>query len=200
MAEDPMSPEREEGLDQGKVRDPVPGGPAGAVSSPMPMESTKRSKNSLLGILVVGFIIIAILVVAAAFLTMSVSIAAPDQNAIYPYSTTYSVSFPEGQPVTIGNSRIIVLSFENEMITDIDGKREKLAVGDERVVSGRHARVTSLGLIPVIDTNFQISLKYKGVVNNLANFDLTIRTSSQVPDYVIQRILPPVINARPAQL
>ncbi len=198
MAEDPISPERATALDQGKAPDPVPGGPAGPTSGPT--EGTKRSKHGLLGVIVIGLIIIAILIVAAAFFTMSVSITAPDQNAMYPYATTYSVSFPEGQPVTIGNSRIIVLSFENEMITDIDGNREKLAAGDERVVSGRHARVTSLGFIPVIDTNFQISLKYKGVVNNLANFDLTIRTSSQVPDYVIQRILPPVINARPAQL
>lgn len=176
-------------------------GNAGQGSFPAsPSREGGKPKPGVVLKVIAGLVIIIIVGGVTALLTLGVTVMSPDQNATYPYATTYTVSFPEGQPVTIGNSRILVLSFENEMITDIDGNREKLAIGDERQVSGRRARITTLGAIPLIDTNFQITLKYKGVSGNLANFDMTIKTSSQVPDYLIQRILPPGINARPVQL
>jgi hypothetical protein len=50
----------------------------------------------------------------------------------------------------------------------------------------------------VLETDFQIFLTYKGVNDNRAYFDLIIRTEKQVPEFLLQRLLPPEIDARPA--
>jgi hypothetical protein len=162
--------------------------------------ATEQKKRGFIKKLLIGVIVLVLVVIAAAALTMNLAISNPEQTAVYPYMTTYSVSFPEGQPIAIGNTKIIVLSYGNEMISDIDGNREKLVVGEERLVSARHGRITTLGFIPLLDTDFKISMKYKGVRDNLAQFDMMVATSKQVPDLLIQRILPPGINAQPAQI
>ena len=45
--------------------------------------------------------------------------------------------------------------------TSVDGTKEKLVVGQERVISPHFARISALG-VPLIDTDFQITLKYLG--------------------------------------
>lgn len=50
----------------------------------------------------------------------------PCLGAIYPYVTTCTVWFPDGETVTIGNARMIALSY------DVNGNREKPVVGQER--------------------------------------------------------------------
>jgi hypothetical protein len=52
--------------------------------------------------------------------------------------------------------------------------------------------------IPVLETDFQITLTYKGSTGDNANFDMTVRTSNQIPEYVIGRLIPPSMNAQPA--
>lgn len=149
---------------------------------------------------IVALIVIIIIIIIAAVLTLQVTVGAPEVGATYPYAMGYGVTFPEGQVIQIGNTRIIALSYQGEIITDVDGVREQMAVGDERTISGRRATITTLGLIPITDTNFQITLKYKGERDNVAYFDLIVMTSRQVPDYVIRRLLPPEISAVPIQL
>lgn len=151
------------------------------------------STGTKITIAVIGLLII---ILAAAFLTITVTTTTVVESANFPYTTTYGVSFPEGETITIGNTRILVLSFNNEMVSDVDGDREKLVVGEDRIIAPRHARVTTLG-IPVLDTDFQILLKYKGVRENRAYFDLTVKTEKQVPDYLLRRLLPREIDARP---
>ncbi len=147
--------------------------------------------KALLGI--IGVIIIVLIV---AFLTINVTTTAVSDSASFPYTTTYGVSFPEGETIAVGNSHILVLSYQNEMFADIDGDREKLVVGEDRVLSPRHARVTVLG-IPAMETDFQITMKYKGVRENRSYFDLTVKTEKQFPDLLLRRLLPNEIDARP---
>jgi len=90
-----------------------------------------------------------------------------------------------------------VLSYQNELISDIDGNRQKLVVGEDRVISERRAVITTLGIITLMDTNFQINLKYKGDRDNRAYFDMAVQTSRQVPDLLLRKLLPPGIDARP---
>ncbi|MDD1718430.1 MAG: hypothetical protein LUQ25_00090 [Methanoregulaceae archaeon] len=131
---------------------------------------------------------------------LTVSIGTPEVGATYPYAIGYAVTFPEGQVIQVGNARIIALSYQNEIITDVDGDRQQMAVGDERIVSARHATITTLGFFRVTDTNFQFTLKYKGERDNVAYFDLIVKTSRQVPDYLIRRLLPQEIQAVPIEL
>lgn len=145
--------------------------------------------------ILIGVIVFVIVLLAAVVLTLSVTTVNPEQGATYPHTTTYVVSFPEGDAVNIGTTRIVVLSYENEMVADVDGDREKLVIGEERRLAERRARITTLG-IPIVETNFQISLKYKGVRDNRAYFDLTVKTQKQVPEFILKRLLPASIDAR----
>jgi hypothetical protein len=147
--------------------------------------------------IVIAIIVIALIVALAAFLTLSVSVTNVAPGNALPYTTMYSVSFPEGQTITIGNSHISVLSYQGDLITDIDGDRQKLLNGQNRVITERRAVVNTLGGIKLVDTNFLINLTYKGDRDNQAYFDMAIRTSKQIPDILLQKLIPSEIDARP---
>ncbi len=147
--------------------------------------------------IVISLVVLAIIVAVAAFLTISVSVTNISPGDSLPFTTTYGVSFPEGQAITVGNVHISVLSYQNELISDIDGNRQKLVVGEDRVISERRAVITTLGVITLMDTNFQINLKYNGDRDNRAYFDMAVHTSRQVPDLLLRKLLPPGIDARP---
>lgn len=147
--------------------------------------------------LLISLIVLAIIVAAIALLTLSVSVVPVSTSYAMPFTTNYAVTFPEGQSIAIGTSHMSVLSFENELISDIDGDRQKLVVGEDRVISERRAVITTFGVITLMDTNFQINLKYKGNRDNLAYFDMAIHTSQQVPDILLKQLLPAEIHAQP---
>ena len=148
------------------------------------------------GIMVIIALVVLVIVLAAiAWYMVSVEVTAVTPGTPLPFTTNYAVSFPEGQTITLGNSRINVLWFENELITDIDGAKQKLVVGEERTIPERRAMLTAFGF-PLFDTNYVIKLTYKGERDNLAYFDMAVYTSKQVPDIILKRLFPPEIDAR----
>lgn len=147
--------------------------------------------------IIVGIIGLIIVVGLLAALTLTVAVLDTPAGTSFPYSTTYRVSVPDGEPVSVGTTKILVLTYENEAVTEVDGVKEKLVVGQERVISPRYARVSALG-VPLMDTDFQITLKYLGTSGDKALFDMTIKTSKQVPELVISKLIPPSMNAVPA--
>jgi hypothetical protein len=146
---------------------------------------------------VIYLIVLAIVVAIVAWFSLNVTVTNVSPGNSLPFTTNYGVSFPEGQTITIGNTHISVLSYQNELISDIDGDRQKLVVGEDRVISERRAVITTLGAITLMDTNFQINLKYKGDRDNRAYFDMAVHTSRQVLDMLLKQLLPPEIDARP---
>jgi len=146
---------------------------------------------------ILGVILLIIIILAAALLTLDVTVTNVAPGVAMPFTTSYGVSFPEGQTITIGNAHINVLSYQNELISDIDGDRQKLVVGEDRIISERRAVITTLGAITLMDTNFEINLKYKGERDNRAYFDMAVHTSKQVPDILLRQLLPSEIDARP---
>lgn len=147
--------------------------------------------------IIVSLIALVILVAVMALLTLSVSVMDATTSYAMPFTSNYAVTFPEGQSIAIGNSHMSVLSYQNELISDIDGDREKLVAGEERVISERRAVITTFGAIKLMDTNFRINLKYKGNRDNLAYFDMAIHTSQQVPDILLTQLIPAEIHAQP---
>ena len=147
--------------------------------------------------MIASLVILAIIVAVVALLSLSVSVMPVTTNYAMPFTTNYAVTFPEGQSIAIGNSHMTVLSYQNELISDIDGDRQKLVVGEDRVISERRAVITTFGVIKLMDTNFKINLKYKGNRDNLAYFDMAIHTSQQVPDMLLKQLLPAEIHAQP---
>jgi hypothetical protein len=159
-------------------------------------EERARGKKKGSGILIVLFLII-LVIIAAAIVWFSISVTDTDvtPGIALPFTTNYAVSFPEGQTITFGNTRINVLSVQNEVITDIDGNRQKLVVGEQRVIPERRGKITIFG-VTLLDTNYIITLTYKGERDNRAYFDMAVQTSKQVPDMLLNRLLPPEIDAR----
>jgi hypothetical protein len=145
----------------------------------------------------VGVIVLVLVIATLAIFTLTVAVLESKAGTQFPYTTNYRVTLPDGQPVTIGNSHILVTSYNDELLADVDGTKEKLVVGQQRVISPRHAQVTVMG-VPVIDTDFQITLTYLGSTGKNANFDMSIKTSTQVPEFVVRRLIPPSMNAQPA--
>lgn len=130
--------------------------------------------------------------------TLNVEITFSNPRATYPYTTTYDVHFPLGQPVSIGNTRMIALTAGDEMIIQVDeNPGEKIMVGEERKISERKAIISLFG-IPMLQTNFQIYLNYLGLDENKARFYLTVKRSDDIPQFIIDRLLPPEIDAVPA--
>jgi hypothetical protein len=157
-----------------------------------------RSEGIGTGLKFIFFLIVlAIIIVIAGFLTLSVSVTDVTPGMNLPFTSTYGVVFSEGQTIAIGNTHINVLSFQNEIISDIDGDRQKLVVGEKREISERRAVITTLGIITLVDTNFKIDLTYKGNRDNRVYFDMAVHTSRQVPDMLLKQLLPPEINAQP---
>ncbi len=158
----------------------------------------QSKEGSGMGIKIIASLaVLVILVAVVALLTMSVSVMPATTNYALPFTTNYAVTFPEGQAIAIGSSQMTVLSYQNELISDIDGNRQKLVIGEDRIISQRRALITTFGVIKLMDTNFQINLKYKGNRDNLAYFDMSIHTSQQVSDMLLNRLLPPEIHAQP---
>jgi len=142
-------------------------------------------------------IVILVVILAVAILTLNVTVMSATPGVPLSYTTLYGVSFPEGQDIAIGNTHINVLTYQNELISDIDGDKEKLVYGENRTISERRALITTLGAIPLIDTHFEIQLTYKGERDGRAYFDMTVQTSQQVPEVLLSHLLPPAIDARP---
>jgi hypothetical protein len=147
--------------------------------------------------IIIYLIVLAVIVAAVAWLSLSVTVTNVDPGDPMPFTTTYGVSFPEGQTITVGNVHISTLSNQGLIITDIDGSKQNMVVGDERVISERRAVIKTLGVITLLDTHFQIGLKYKGERENRAYFDMAVHTSQQVPDILLKQLLPNEIDARP---
>ena len=146
--------------------------------------------------IIILLLVLAIAAVVVAWFSLSMTITEVTPGTPLPFTTNYVVSFPEGQTTTLGNSRINVIWFENELITDIDGAKQKLVAGEERVISERRGVMKALGVITLMDTNYVINLKYKGERDSRAYFDMAVHTSKQVPDILLKRMLPPEIDAR----
>ena len=143
----------------------------------------------------VGILALIAVICVVAVVTLTVAVIESQTGTSFPYSTNYRVSLPDGELVTIGNSKIIVMVMGDSVDTSVDGNKEKLVVGQERVISPHFARISVMG-IPLIDTDFQITLKYLGASGKNALFDMTVKTSKQVPELILRRLIPSNMNAQ----
>jgi hypothetical protein len=156
----------------------------------------QKAKGGSVTWIIIALVVIVIVFSAIAWFSLSETVTSVTPGTPLPFTTNYAVSFPEGQTTTLGNSRINVILFENELITDIDGAKQKMVVGEERNISERRGIMKALGVFTIMDTNYAINLKYKGERDGRAYFDMAVHTSKQVPDMLLKRMLPPEIDAR----
>ncbi len=153
----------------------------------------KSSRKILLGIIAGLLIVFAIVAV----LTFTMTVTTDTSGVSLPFETHYSVSFPDGNAVMIGSSRIAVMAYNGSVITDVDGNREQLATGQTRLISPRHATISIFG-IPIYNADFQITLQYLGSTGTKDNFDLTVATSQKIPSFLLDRLVPSSVMATQA--
>jgi hypothetical protein len=84
----------------------------------------------------------------------------------------------------------------NEAYLKLGESREKLAVGDVKTITEKRAVIKTLG-ITILDTNYRIDATYRGLVDNKTDFFLNVRTSQQIPQFLINQMLPKEMRARP---
>lgn len=161
-----------------------------------PVIVEKQGGSSWLKIALYLLVFVGIIGVIALF-SLNVSVTPVTTEYALPWTTMYAVTFPEGQTISVGSSQVNVLSYENELISDIDGNRQKLIVGESRVIQERRAVITTFGVIKLMDINFKIELEYKGQRSGEAYFDMAVHTSQQVPEMLMKQIIPKQINAQP---
>ena len=163
--------------------------------SPHPAARGDGGMNSEKKILIGAVAAAIIIVIIAAILTFTVNVSTNVTGKALPYATHYNVALPDGEAVTIGSSRIAVMAYGDSVTTDVDGNREQLVVGQTRIISPRHAVISILG-IPIYQADFQINLQYLGSSGSKDNFDLTIKTSQEVPTFLLDRLMPASVNAK----
>ena len=147
--------------------------------------------------LVLAAIGVLLLVGIAAVLSFSVAISPSTGNATYPYTVTYDVIFPAAEPVPIGNITLVAIPYPDRVSLSVDKVPYDIPINQTRQVSAKHATVTLLG-VGLLSFDFVLEAEYLGMVGQDAHFELGIRTSEQVPKFLIDRLLPPSVRARPA--
>jgi len=134
----------------------------------------------------------------AVIMTMTILPDQPGSPGIpLPYSTTFQVSLPEGEKVSIGNLEMTALQTGEGIILKIGDRREEMVRGEEREISDRNATILLFGQ-PVYTTGYRLVVTWKGMDQDRAIFSITMKTSRQVPDWLISRVLPGEIQASPA--
>jgi hypothetical protein len=141
-------------------------------------------------------LVVIIVILLAAYLTIGVVISEAPPAASYPYTTTYQVFLPSSQVVTIGNSEIIAIPNGDQVTLSINRQPSVMSVGDVKTIQERRAMITALSL-RLMDFDFKVDATYEGRSGDTTQFYLAFRTSEQVPSFLIERLLPPGVQARP---
>jgi hypothetical protein len=166
-------------------------------------EQMKRSKKEIIlnhRYLIIAAIVLAAIIIAgvAAILTLTILPDQPGMKGVsLPYSTTFHVSLPEGEKVSIGNLDILTLRTGDRIALKIGESREEMVMGEEREISDRNATIMIFGQ-PFFETGYRLMATWTGMKNDRALFIITLKTSRQVPDWLISRVIPADIQASPA--
>jgi hypothetical protein len=140
--------------------------------------------------------VVIIVILAAAYLTIGVVISEAPPAASYPYTTTYQVFLPASQVVTIGNSEIIAIPTGDQVTLSINKQPSVMSVGETKTIQERRALISALS-VKVMDFDFRVDATYRGRSGETTEFYLAFRTSKQVPSFLIERLLPASVQARP---
>lgn len=169
------------------VRPPPPSAP------PEPPAVRRRNWRLTLGLAAIGAILIIAIITILSF---SVAIGPSTGAAAYPYTVTYDVVFPNAEPVLIGDITIVAIPYADHVSLSVDKVPYEIRLGEKREISAKHATVTLLGL-SLLSFDFTLEAEYRGMVGQDASFGLSVRTSEQIPKFLIDRLLPVRVQARP---
>jgi len=154
----------------------------------------RRNWRLILALSAIGLVL---LVAILAVLTFSVAIVPSSGATTYPYTVTYDVVFPHGEQVQIGNISIVAIPYPDRVSLSVDKVPYEIRLNETRQITAKHGTVTMLG-IALLSFDFTLDAEYRGMSGNDATFRLAVRTSDQLPKFMIDRLLPGDVQARPA--
>ncbi len=163
-------------------------------SRPLTVHPQRRNWRLTLALAGIGLIL---LVAILAILTFSVAIAPSSGTTSYPYTVTYDVVFPHGEQVQIGNISIVAIPYPDRVSLSVDKVPYEIHLNETRQITAKHGTVTLLG-VALLSFDFTLDAEYRGMTGSDATFRLAIRTSDQIPKFMIDRLLPGDVQARPA--
>ncbi|MDN7025880.1 hypothetical protein FGU65_13480 [Methanoculleus sp. FWC-SCC1] len=168
-----------------------PAAPAPPTTGAAKPEKKRRGLKIAVGVLVV----IAVLVVAA-MATLTIVTTPSNSAAAYPYTVTYDVLFPNSEVVKLGNVEILAIPQADKVTLSVNKQPTELPIGEEHEISAMHAVISTLGM-QILEFDFKIDGVYRGMVGDRADFYLMVRTSTQIPSFLIDELLPRNVDARP---
>ena len=161
---------------------------------PQKLPSHRRNWKLTLGLAAVGVLFV---LAIAAVLSFSIAIGTSTGSAAYPYTVTYDVVFPNAEPVQIGNITVLAIPTEDNVTLSVDKVRYDIQVGERREITAKHANVTLLGMT-LLSFDFVLEAGYQGLEGEDARFALAVRTSEQIPRFLIDRMVPSRVQVKPA--
>jgi hypothetical protein len=169
----------------------------GKAAAAPPAAAPEPKKGGGAGRIILYLLLVLAVLAVVAYLSIGVTVSETTEGASYPYTTTYDVLFPSGEVVRIGNMELIAIPLDDKVTLSINKEPKEIAKGETKEVSRRHASIGVLGMT-ALEFDFRIQATYLGKVGDRARFYLAFQTSRQVWSFLIDRLLPGNIQARPA--
>jgi len=130
------------------------------------------------------------------YLSLEVKVSESTGGTSYPFTTTYDVLFPGGESVRVAGIELSAVPRVDGVTLSVNGEPVEIARDETADVATRHGRITVLGM-PVLDFEVRIQAISLGTVGDQARCYLAFQTSKQVPSFLIDRLLPSSLQARP---
>ncbi|PKL59103.1 MAG: hypothetical protein CVV33_09560 [Methanomicrobiales archaeon HGW-Methanomicrobiales-4] len=144
------------------------------------------------------FILVVVGILTSVIMTLTII---PDQPGIsgtlYPYTTTFRVSLPEGETVKVGNLDILALRTGDTIALRIGDRREEMDLREMREVADRTVTVKTLGKT-AFQTGYRLSVTWTGMEGRSAIFRVMLMSNRQIPDWLVSRVMPAEIQATPS--
>jgi hypothetical protein len=156
-----------------------------------------KEKRGPSGLRILVYVLgILLLILIAGYLTIGVVITEAPPAASYPYNTTYQVFLPASEKVTIGNADIIAIPVGERVTLSINKENKDMGIGETKTIQERRATISAL-FLKIMEFDFRVDATYRGRSGDTTEFYLAFRTSQQVPSFLIERLLPASVRARP---
>jgi len=162
---------------------------------PAPEKKPGHLKRNLL-ILLVGIIV----VFAAGALTFEFDPDLPASSESFPFTASYDVLFPQGQSVDFAGTYITATGTGDRVIISVAGQEGyEMKVGETRTFASPKRVVVKIFGITLLDSSYTIDAEFRGFVPSAGknDFYMIIKTSEQLPQYLVNELMPDEVNARP---
>lgn len=142
-------------------------------------------------------LVIVVAVVAGGYITFNADGMLNAWGQSYPYVATYDVLVPDSSEVFFGNVPVLALSSGTDVTLKIGNERHTITKGIPVEFKPAHLTVKTYGTT-LRDTDYHLTVTYRGLVENRLDFLITARTSTPpMSSWMTGLIVPSRATVRP---